>query len=130
MRFERDEEHYKPLVDANGMHYDEMAEGTINFGDVARHLLKQQAQYASRYIEGKHGSPKLGKGLRFSDLESDYHSIGIHPDDIEEFIRRYESYRGYSTGYVSSPEGDVVELDEAALEILHNYLKDIGAFEE
>lgn len=50
-----------------------------------------QNQYASRYIEGKHGSDNLGEGLRFSGLDKgSYHSILIHKDDLVEFHRRVQ----------------------------------------
>ncbi len=43
------------------------SEGFVRFGDVARYFLNQQAQYASRYIDGKiDGYPNLGHDLRFS----------------------------------------------------------------
>lgn len=72
-------------------------EGYGSFGDFARSRLKQQCQYASRYIEGKLDNyPALGKGLRFKNLDrGDYHSYRIHRDDMDEFQQRYEAYRDH-----------------------------------
>ncbi len=69
-------------------------EGFVNFGDIARARLRQQCQYASRYVDGKiQGYPNLGEGLRFRGTPADYHSLEIHQDDVEEFVRRVEQHR-------------------------------------
>ena len=47
-----------------------------------------QNQYVSRYIDGRHGSPELGKGLRFDGDPKDYHNVLIHKDDLAEFQTR------------------------------------------
>lgn len=67
----------------------------IAFGEhVAHKRLNQQCQYASRYIDGRiEGYPNLGEGLRFKGETSDYHSILIHEDDVDEFVRRVEEYK-------------------------------------
>ena len=55
-----------------------------------------QNQYASRMIEGKHGSPCLGGSLRWKHLDDpggNYHAILIHKDDLAEFHRRVEAHR-------------------------------------
>ena len=52
-----------------------------------------QNQYASRYIDGRHGNPNLGEGLRFKGDVDDYHAIYIHVDDYDEFHRRVEKDR-------------------------------------
>jgi hypothetical protein len=66
----------------------------VSFGDVARAQLGEQCQYASRYIQGKHGSPTLGTGLRFQNLNTgSYHDILIHRDDVAEFVQRYQQER-------------------------------------
>jgi hypothetical protein len=71
----------------------------LSFGDVARGRLDQQCQYASRMIDGRHGSPCLGEGLRFQDRTggpvdvSDYHDIRIHRDDVERFVERVKAWR-------------------------------------
>lgn len=76
----------------------------VSFGDVARRQCGEQAQYCSRYIDGRHGSPHLGAGLRFRALYPDadgtrtvdpldYHCIEIHRDDVAEFVRRVTEHR-------------------------------------
>ena len=66
----------------------------VNFGDMCRSRLHQQCQYGSRYVDGRiPGYPNLGKGLRFKGESSEYYSIKIHKDDVEEFIKRVEQYR-------------------------------------
>lgn len=83
--------------------------GYSNFGDFCRSRLHQQCQYGSRYIEGKlEGYPALGEGLRFHNgfrygrlfpLDaSDYHSVKIHRDDMDEFERRYKEYQNNRPG--------------------------------
>jgi len=68
--------------------------GHSSFGDFSRSRLGQQCQYGSRYILGRiEGYPALGEGLRFENLDrSDYHSIRIHRDDMDEFERRYRAH--------------------------------------
>ncbi|MFZ3482086.1 hypothetical protein [Sphingomonas sp. 3-13AW] len=68
--------------------------GYSRFGNFSRQRLGQQCQYGSRYIDGKiEGYPDLGRGLRFQNMDrSDYHSIRIHRDDMDEFERRYRAY--------------------------------------
>ncbi len=68
--------------------------GYSSFGDFSRSRLGQQCQYGSRYIEGKiERYPALGEGLRFQNLDrSDYHSIRIHREDMDEFERRYRDH--------------------------------------
>lgn len=98
------------VVEKTGL-TDESADGTIGyearivhpdfndggyspFGDFSRSRLGQQCQYGSRYILGlNEGYPALGEGLRFLGLDrSDYHSIRIHRDDMDEFERRYRAH--------------------------------------
>lgn len=68
----------------------------INFGDIVRKRLNRQCQYVSRYVGGKCGCSDLGEGLRFREFginvthSNDYHSLEIHKDDVEEFVRRVE----------------------------------------
>ena len=65
----------------------------VNFGDVSRKRLGLQCQHGSRYVDGAiDGWENLGKGLRFKGKASDYHSLKIHKDDVEEFVRRYKEY--------------------------------------
>ncbi len=69
-------------------------EGFVHFGVVARDILQQQSQYASRYVDGEiPGYPNLGEGLRFDGHAYDYHSLAIHKDDVEEFVRRVKEYK-------------------------------------
>jgi hypothetical protein len=66
------------------------------FGPVARHKIGIQAQYASRYIDGLNDYLALGKGLRFRNWPNagmNYHSIEIHRDDVDEFVRRVLAHR-------------------------------------
>ena len=65
----------------------------INFGDVARKRLNMQCQYASRYHGGLGGTPDLTKSLRVMGDAKDYHSMEIHKDDVEEFVRRVKAYQ-------------------------------------
>jgi len=135
MKFERcvDNDSLWPLIDADGHHYREVVDGYISFGDVSINLLDRQCQYASRYITGAMaGYPKLGKGLRFIGLDApggNYHAIGIHPEDIEEFRYRFEAYGAYAGRYVFDNKGELCWLSDAAIETLYNYLDCIGAFE-
>ena len=74
----------------------EDAKNYIPFGDVAHNFLHEQTQYASRYLDGRHGSPNFGKDIRFKWLsphDHDYHSIVIHKDDVEKFVQRVIKYR-------------------------------------
>ena len=65
----------------------------IPFGHMVRQRLNEQAQYASRYVNGRSGFPALGSGLRFLGDPADYHALCIHRDDVEEFLRRVEEHR-------------------------------------
>jgi hypothetical protein len=65
----------------------------VNLWDVARKILNQQSQYASRYVDWKiEWYPNLGEWLKFTWNSSDYHSLKIHKDDIIEFVNRVKSY--------------------------------------
>lgn len=79
-----------PIIISDG--YDENP-NFVDFGRIARGDLGQQCQYASRYINGNHGYPCLGYGLRFIGNDSNYHSWQIHKDDVEEFVRRVLEHR-------------------------------------
>lgn len=68
-------------------------DGFVKLGDVSRRLLGKQAQYGSRYVDGAFGEyPKLGDGLRIKGSSDDYHNLQIHKDDIDEFVKRYNSH--------------------------------------
>ena len=47
-----------------------------------------QNQYASRYADGRHGSPDLGRGMDWDGDTSNYHFLRIHKSDLVEFHRR------------------------------------------
>lgn len=64
-----------------------------DFGDIARQRLNEQCQYISRYVDGRHGCPNLGQGLRFEGDPHNCHSLRIHVDDVEEFVRRVQNHR-------------------------------------
>lgn len=53
----------------------------VNLGDVCRKRLGQQAQYGCRWSE------TIAKGLRYTGSVADYHSMEIHRDDVDEFVR-------------------------------------------
>lgn len=131
MKFERVESFLGPLVDDKGHHYGEMDDGFVSFGDVSRNLLQKQSQYASFYIDGRaDGYPKLGAGLRFNGIEDgNYHRIGIHPEDIDEFVRRIHAYRSYQSGVVKDDNGNVYELADVNIRALWSYLDEVGAFD-
>ena len=66
----------------------------VNFGDVSRKQLGIQCQYGSRYVDGVlDGWKNLGEGLRFKGKPDMYHSLRIHKNDVEEFVRRYNEHR-------------------------------------
>lgn len=65
--------------------------GWVRFGDVARRRCGEQAQYASRAIDGRDGYPHLGAGLRFRGDPRDYHFVLIHADDVETFVARWKA---------------------------------------
>ncbi len=84
--------------------------GFVNFGDVvARRRLCKQCQYASRYVDGRiEGYPNLGRGLRFQGSVDNYHTLKIHKDDVDEFVRRIREYRHQQ----EKPKGANWDVDE------------------
>ncbi len=125
------------LVDSEGNVYGLREDGFINFGDVALNLLGQQCQYASRYIdpsfhnhpEESRRKPNLAVGLRV-DTDStggNYHEFGIHPDDVDEFVARYNAYQSYRTGRRLDENGKLQEIDEPERQRLESYLREVGA---
>ncbi len=71
--------------------YNSDENGFVDFGEISRGELQKQSQYGSRYVDGFRGEyPNLGEGLRFEGGLDDYHSLKIHKDDIEEFVRRFK----------------------------------------
>lgn len=67
----------------------DMDKDFVSFGNIARKRCGEQAQYCSRYVGGRCGSPDLSMGLRFEGDPKMYHNLLIHVDDIEEFVRRF-----------------------------------------
>ncbi len=72
--------------------FKEDKDGYVNFGDVSREFIST-CQQGIKYTGGWEwdGYPNLGEGLRIKGNREDYHSVKIHKDDIDEFIRRYEA---------------------------------------
>ncbi|MDD5749465.1 MAG: hypothetical protein PHO91_01600 [Patescibacteria group bacterium] len=90
MKFEQP----KDQIEIEGKLFDVDENGYVHFGDIALDLLRQQSQYASRYVNGKiEGYPSLGDDLRFQGDPSEYHELLIHKDDIQEFIKRVREYK-------------------------------------
>lgn len=67
--------------------------GFVNFGDVARSLMGQQCQYASRYFcrNWQDEYPYLGHELRITGTSANYHDMRIHKDDVAEAVKRYKN---------------------------------------
>jgi hypothetical protein len=78
---------------SNGMGKKKTDPDFVDFGDVAREKCGDQCQYVSRYVDGRHGSPKLGDGLRFKGDPVDYHFLTIHKDDVETFVQRVMAHK-------------------------------------
>lgn len=72
---------------------DVLDNGMVEFGDVARNVIGMQCQYASRYVFGILGNPDLGSDLRTEGDAYDYHSLLIHRDDVETFVKRVNEFR-------------------------------------
>lgn len=90
---ECDESEVGEAVLCNIIHEEFNDGGYAQFGDFCRSRLGQQAQYGSRYIDGRlDGYPNLGEGLRFKGEAHDYHFVRIHRDDMDEFARRYKEH--------------------------------------
>lgn len=68
----------------------------VNFGDSCVHVeggVDMQTQYASRYLDGRHGFADLGSDLRWIGHLGDYHGVRIHKDDVQTFIDRVKKHR-------------------------------------
>ena len=70
-------------------------DGFVRFGDVSRKILNKQCQYGVAYAFGDESCdcPNLGEGLRITGDPGNYHDVKIHKDDIDEFVKRYRSYK-------------------------------------
>lgn len=61
----------------------------VAFGDVARHRLGMQCQYARKLLL----DPVLSKGVRWQGRIEDYHNLRIHRDDVEAFVEVVQAHR-------------------------------------
>ncbi len=140
MEFKTGEKLGQPaLRDEAGRTYGLMEDGLIVFGDVARQLLGEQCQYASRYIDPafinhpmeQYRHPNLAVGLRVNTdtIDGNYHAYGIHPEDVDEFVGRYNTYRAYNTGWTREENGESRELTREERKELEKYLKEVGAID-
>jgi hypothetical protein len=87
-------ENPKNQIEIEGKLFETDENGYVHFGDIALDLLKQQSQYASRYVDGRiEGYPNLGDDLRFQGDSREYHELLIHKDDAKEFVKRVREYR-------------------------------------
>ena len=60
----------------------------VLIGDV-KNRLNMQSQYLSRYLTGVGGYSTVSEGIRWANPQpGNYHAIRIHPDDVDEFVRR------------------------------------------
>lgn len=127
MDFERSEQFGRPvLLNETGLSFVLKENGQVSFGDVARNLLGQQCQYASRYIDPAFTEagdyPNLGIGLRI-DLgrrTGDYHDYTIHPDDIDTLVSRHTAYKALRDGKIYGDDGwrAITESEERELSAL------------
>jgi hypothetical protein len=75
----------------------------LSFGDICREQLNMQCQYGSRYAdpvwstnsarEAGNWYPDCGKDLRILGSSAQYHSMRIHKDDIDTFVKRVKFYK-------------------------------------
>ena len=65
----------------------------VKFGDVCHNQLNMQCQYGMYYLEGLGDYPNLGGGIRMYGDTGNYHSLRIHKDDVERFVKRVKSVR-------------------------------------
>lgn len=113
------------IIDESGKSYDLLPDGYVLFESVYRNLVGD-APWGAQYIEGGNGLPKLGEGLRFSGLdEADYKGIGIHPEDIDEFVRRVYAWKAFKSGLVIEG-GRAIPLEADNLKVLQEYLESFG----
>ena len=75
-----------------------LAREFVSFDDFARHELGMQCQYASQYVTGICGAPKLAGDLRIIGDPGNYYSLKIHKDDAKIFKSRVEKWRGSAGG--------------------------------
>lgn len=61
----------------------------LDFGAFCRTELKEQAQYGSRYIDGRLGYPRFVAPEHVAGNPSDYHTVLIHVDAMPSFHEQY-----------------------------------------
>jgi len=66
----------------------------VDFGDVCRGQLGMQCQYGMYYVVGLAGYPNLSEGIRLVGNPDDWHRLKIHKDDVDEFVKRVNEWRG------------------------------------
>lgn len=59
-------------------------EDYIPFGPVARGKLNNQAQYARHWLR----DPEVNEGIRWRGDFSNYHTLEIHKDDVDDLVKR------------------------------------------
>ncbi|MEA2097935.1 MAG: hypothetical protein U9P70_02575 [Patescibacteria group bacterium] len=83
-------------IEIMGESFEVDEDGFVSFSDVASKILNGTTQQISRYADGRledGGYPNLAEDLRFSGKMDMYHSLRMHKDDVEEFVKRVEEYR-------------------------------------
>ncbi|GEM_PF-3524675 len=75
-----------------------LKKGWIRVADFCHEEMKKQRQYAIRYVLGDPPEipalaldPKFGEPLRVAGEVGNFECV-IHPDDIEEFLKRYHKF--------------------------------------
>lgn len=70
----------------------EKVEIYVELGEVCRNRLNMQCQYGSRYADNVWHPEYLfcGENLRITGSTKIYHSMTIHEDDVDEFVRRVQ----------------------------------------
>jgi hypothetical protein len=56
----------------------------IAFGPIARGKLNNQAQYARHWLR----DPEVNEGIRWRGDFSNYHTLEIHKDDVDDLVKR------------------------------------------
>jgi hypothetical protein len=114
------------VCDAAGLSYAVAENGYVKFGDVSRNLMDMQAQYGSRYLHGVEGKPNLAVGLRVEGDPDDYHTVSMHPEDIDEMVARFRAYRALVTGRIEDSEGAPRVVTQYERQEFQIFLRDSG----
>ena len=72
--------------------YESDEQGTISFGRAAEEELNLLGQYATDYVDGLNGSPKLAEGLVTGD-PANWHSLRVTPENFVTFEDRLAAYK-------------------------------------